>query len=102
MTGIIRGTTPSITYAFTEITVSNIAEAYLTIGYAGETLIEKDLSDAYTGDNALVWMLTQIETLALPICNVTVQVNWKLNSGVRGASFEQLIPVLDNLKDEVI
>lgn len=102
MTGIIRGTTPSITYAFTEITVANIAEAYLTIGYAGETLIEKDLSDAYTGDNTLVWMLTQIETLALPICNVTVQVNWKLNSGERGASFEQLIPVLDNLKDEVI
>ena len=102
MTGIIRGTTPSITYAFDTIAVADIAEAYITIDYAGETIIEKDMSDSYTGDNALVWMFTQAETLAFPIGNATVQVNWKLNSGERGASFEQVIPVLDNLKDEVI
>ncbi len=84
---IISGTTPTISFTFSEVNVSDIAVAILTVKVSGETLIEKDLSDAGIGDNIITWELTQEETLKLKpgtICKVCC--DWKLNDGTRGRS----------------
>lgn len=46
MTKIIIGTTPTITYKFNVVSVSDIVSAILTIKERGTTIIEKSLADA--------------------------------------------------------
>lgn len=96
---IIRGTTPTLVYKFKEVDVSTITEAYLNIAGAGA--LEKDLDDATVGEDTIAWTLTQAETLAMT-GGVVSQINWKTSDGTRGASEQEYIETLANMKNEVI
>lgn len=81
---IVRGTTPTIRYTFSTIDVNNIIVAKLILEQ-GNTVIEKDLSDATVGETYVEWTLSQEETLMLnekPNC--LVRLDWKLQDGTRG------------------
>lgn len=102
MTKIIIGTTPTITYKFKVVDVSEITVAILTIKERGTTLIEKDLSDATAGEDTLSWTLTQEETLSIGAKSASMMLNWKLADGTRGASDVVLVTGGDNHIREVI
>lgn len=59
MTKIIIGTTPTITYTFHTVSVSDLTKAILTIKCNGQVILEKTLADAVVGENSLSWTLTQ-------------------------------------------
>lgn len=101
MANVIRATTPTFKYVFKCVDVSDISEAYLTIEQ-GSLEIEKDLTQANVGDDYIAWTLTQSETLELQPGNAAVMLNWKTETGLRGASKKTLLMIDQNLKDEVI
>lgn len=101
MAKIIRGTTPTLKYTFSTISVADITAAYLTIKQAGEVIIEKNISTATIGDFDISWTLTQAETLML-VDNITVMCNWLLSDGTRGATARTKIAIEVNDKEEVI
>lgn len=81
---IVRGTTPTIRYTFSSVSVSNITVAKLLIEQ-GDIKIEKGLSDATTGQGYLEWTLSQTDTLSLQdkkACRI--RLDWKLQDGTRG------------------
>ena len=102
MANIIRATTPTIMYTFSQVSVSDLTEAFFTIQMNGETVIEKDLSQASAGQGTLSWTLTQEETLGLNKERVKMQCNWLTAAGLRGASDEIVVYMAPNLKNEVI
>jgi len=102
MTKIIIGTTPTITYKFKVVDVSEITVAILTIKERGTTLIEKNLADATVGEDTLSWTLTQEETLSIGAKSASMMLNWKLADGTRGASDVVLVTGGDNHIREVI
>lgn len=78
---IARGTTPTIKYTFTEVNVTDITIAYLTV-HQGSISIEHDLEDATVGDGYLEWTLSQEETLALSTKNFArIQCRYKTSDG---------------------
>lgn len=84
---LISGTTPTITFTFDEIDVSEITVAYLVIKSRGKTVIEKDLTEAAVEDKAISWTLAQADTLLLkPSATCTVCCDWKTTDGTRGRS----------------
>lgn len=102
MTKIIIGTTPTITYKFNVVSVSDIVSAILTIKERGTTIIEKSLADASIGEDTLSWTLTQQETLDMGAKSASIMLNWKLRDGTRGASKEEVIMGVDNHVREVM
>lgn len=102
MTRIIIGTTPTITYKFNVVDVSEITVAILTIKERGVIIIQLDLSDATVGEDSLSWTLTQEETLQLGSKTATMMLNWKTEDGTRGASEEVFIQGAPNHIREVI
>ena len=102
MTKIIIGTTPTITYKFKIVNVSEITVAILTIKERGVNIIELNLSDATIGEDSLSWTLTQEETLQLAGKTATMMLNWKTEDGTRGASEEVFIQGAPNHIREVI
>ena len=101
MASIIRGTTPTIKYSFSQVAVSDIVSAYLTIKDGKEGL-ERDITTATVGENDISWTLTQAETLALDAGPVIIMLNWKLADGTRGASSKTAATVVKNHKEVVI
>ena len=102
MTKIIIGTTPTITYKFKVVDVSEITVAILTIKERGVNIIELNLSDATVGEDSLSWTLTQEETLLIGTRTATMMLNWKPEDGTRGASEEVFITGANNHIREVI
>jgi hypothetical protein len=102
MTKIIIGTTPTITYKFKIVDVSEITVAILTIKERGVNIIELNLSDATVGEDSLSWTLTQEETLLIGARTATMMLNWKTEDGTRGASEEVFITGAPNHIREVI
>ena len=102
MTKIIIGTTPTITYKFKVVDVSEITVAILTIKERGVNIIELNLSDATIGEDSLSWTLTQEETLQLGAKTATMMLNWKTEDGTRGASEQVFVTGGDNHIREVI
>ena len=102
MTQIIIGTTPTITYTFHTVSVSDLTKAILTIKSMGQVILEKTLADAVVGEDSLSWTLTQQETLNIGIRSGKMMLNWLTNSGTRGASEETAIMGVTNHKREVI
>ena len=102
MTKIIIGTTPTITYKFKVVDVSEITVAILTIKERGTTLIEKDLSDATVGEDTLSWTLTQEETLSIGAKPASIMLNWLTADGTRGASKEEVVYGVNNHIREVL
>lgn len=99
---IIRGTTPTITYTFKNIDVNDIMIAYLTIKQGTEILVEKTLDEAIVSESTLSWDLTQEDTLRLNVGSAEPMLNWKLDSGLRGASRKASLGIINNHKNEVI
>ena len=87
MSMLISGTTPTITFTFNEVDVSDISVAYLVIKVYGQTIIEKDITEAQADESTLSWTLTQAETLLLkPGATCRIGCDWKTSEGVRGRS----------------
>ena len=96
---IIRGTTPPIRFTFTEVDPQAMTQAFLTIRQ-NNVLIEKGLSQAIVTGDALVWELTQAETLSLAENrNARVQCRYRFADGAAGASRVYEEPVYGVLKD---
>ena len=102
MTKIIIGTTPTITYKFKVVDVTDITVAIITIKERGVNIVELNLSDATIGEDSLSWTLTQEETLQLAGKTATMMLNWKTEDGTRGASEEVFIQGAPNHIREVI
>lgn len=102
MANIIIGTTPTIKYTFSSVSVSDISTAILTIKKSGSIVIEKTLEDAEVGENTLSWTLSQSETITIGTGNSKIMLNWLLNDGTRGASEESSIYGKSNHISEVI
>lgn len=84
---IIRGTTPTLIFTFSEIEPSDISVCYMLIKQKGQTIIEKTLSDGVVSSEGLSFTLTQTDTLSL--CtneSAKVMLDWKTTGGVRGRS----------------
>ena len=101
MANIIRGTTPTITYTFSTVNVSNITVAFMTIKKNGTVAIKKSLSQATVDAKELSWTLSQEETFSVS-GDATVMLNWKLNDGTRGVSAEKPVRFSPNHIEEVI
>ena len=103
---IIKGTTPTITFTFDEIAVTDISVAYLVIKQGGKVNIERDLETATvvtTSPSHISWTLTQEETLGLSKnMNADIYCDWKLLDGTRGRSNIRVESVEDTGKNEVI
>lgn len=97
-----RGTTPTIRYRFKVVQVEDMTEAWMTIKQPCGRVIEKTLAEAEREDNALLWTLTQDETLELKTGNVEIQCRWLLMDGTAGASVVSTLPVARILRDGVI
>lgn len=91
MASIIIGTTPTVTYTFSTVDVSDIVSSRLTVMQSGSIIIDKDLDDATVGENSLSYTLTQAETLALGTNSARMMHNYLLSDGTRGASEETII-----------
>lgn len=103
MAQIIRGTTPTISFQYSDITVSDITKAILSLKQSGQTVIERDLTTATISEDSISWELTQAETLTLNASrNVSIVCDWLLSSGVRGRSNILSADVGEAGKDEVI
>ena len=102
MANIVKGTTPTITYTFCVVKVSELREAILTLKSHTSTLT-KTLSDATVKDNALSWKLSQEETLSLKTNDsVGMMLNFVTQDGTRGASDPVKITIKGNYVEEVI
>ena len=101
---IIRGTTPTLRFAFTDINADHIVTAYLVIKYDQTTLIEKPISDVVNRtETTMDWKLSQSETLLLPDRKtVDICCDWKLQDGTRGRSTVCSVIVESSGKNEVI
>lgn len=99
---LVRGTTPILIYTFSEVNVSDISVAYLTIKQNNVAIITKDLTEATVGENTISWQLTQEETLTLNCWTANVFCDWRLVSGVRGAGNSFSMEVVSSGKNEVI
>ena len=87
MSSLIRGTTPSLKFTYSDIDMLSINVAYMTIRQLGSNIIEKDLTEATVGSNYLLWKLTQEETLLIKEnAKIEVQCRLKLNDGTAIAS----------------
>lgn len=100
---IIRGTTPTIKFTFSQIETANIIVAYLVIKQGDRTVIERDLQTATIDSDNLSWTLTQAETFKLSRnLKANVFCDWKLQDGTRGRSNVRTDSVEDSGKQEVI
>lgn len=99
---IIRGTTPILIFTFDTIDVSDIDVAYLTIIQNGAVTLTKELSEGILGENTISWQLSQEDTLKLNCWSAIVHCDWRLNSGIRGASNPFTMGVANSGKTEVI
>lgn len=84
---IIRGTTPTLIFKFSEIAPSDISACYLLIKQCGHTVVQKELTDSEITSRGLEFTLTQADTLALSGREkAQVVLDWKTTGGVRGRS----------------
>ena len=103
MAEIIKGTTPTITYTFASVLVTDIDVAILTIKRDGAIKIEKQL-DTATVDavkKTISWTLSQAETLSVA-GTAEIMLNWLTEDGTRGATKTTQVRFLPNHKEEVI
>ncbi len=99
---IIRYTTPTIKFTFSDISVNNITTAYLIVKQNGRTVIERDLSSASVEEGVISWSLAQVETGKLSKTNATIYCDWKLRDGTRGRSNVATEAIEESGKSEVI
>lgn len=99
---IIRFTTPTLKFTFSEINVADIATAYLVIKQNDRTVLERGLDSATADESSLSWTLTQEETGKLCKTDTSIVCDWKLLDGTRGRSKVKTEKVVNSGKNEVI
>lgn len=100
---IIKGTTPTIQFTFSQINVENIISAFLIIKQANRTIVEKPISEAEIGENWIQWTLSQDESLKLKDDKrADICCDWKLADGTRGRSKMAHESVEETGKNEII
>lgn len=103
MAQIIRGTTPTLEFKFSDVTVGNITKAILTAKQDSTIMIEKDLEAATIGEKSISWTLAQEDTLKLKSGRAAeIVCDWKTDSGVRGRSNQLKVDIGEPGKNEVI
>ena len=102
MTDIVIGTTPTITFNFSEVNVDDIKVAILTIKRQGRIILEKNLQDATVIDKGIQWVLSQQDTLGIGTGYVEILLNWVKEDGMRGVSKKQEVNFKTNHINEVI
>lgn len=103
MAQIIRGTTPTLEFTFSDITVGNIITAILTAKQDSTIIIEKDLTAATIGEKSISWTLAQEDTLKLKSSrSADIVCDWKTDGGVRGRSNQLKVDIGEPGKNEVI
>ena len=82
MAEIIKGTTPTLTYAFASVDVADIEVAIMTIKRGDAIKVEKDLTSATVDTEAktISWTLSQSETLSVA-GTAEVMLNWLTEDG---------------------
>lgn len=98
MAEIIKGTTPTIKFTFSNIEVADLAKAIMTVKKNGEIKIEHDLAAATVDENTISWTLSQAETLAVA-GNAEIMLNWLTDEGTRGASNATQVTFTPNHKE---
>ena len=102
---IARGTTPSLTFTFHTVNVSDIEVAYLTVEQLDENIIEKTKADAMVDPEkrTITWTLTQEETLSLNSRKETnLQLRYRLVDNSAFVSQIYPVEVREILKEGVI
>lgn len=99
---IIRYTTPTLKFTFSEIDVADISTAFLVIKQNDRTVLERGMDSATAAESSLSWTLTQEETGSLCKSEVSIVCDWKLNDGTRGRSKVKTEKVVNSGKNEVI
>ena len=103
MAQIIRGTTPTIEFTFSTVSVSDIVVADLTIKQGETAVIEKDITAATVGASSISWLLSQEDTLTFKsVQPLTIGCDWKTDEGLRGRSNILTASVGEPGKNEVI
>ena len=102
MQEIVSGTTPTITYTFSQVRPSDIESAVLTAKRRGVIVLAKDLEAATVTEESISWTLTQAETLALGIGSVEIMLNWLDANGKRGVGKTVTVSVTPNHIREVM
>ena len=83
-----RGTTPTITFNL-DLDVSNIVKLIVTFAQNGKIVFERNENQCAinTEENSISLTLTEEETLSLkPNSDLSVQIRFALNNGVKGVS----------------
>lgn len=103
MADVIKGTTPTITFTFSNVKVADVDKAVLTIKSGGEIIIEHDIASATVDaeKNAILWTMTQQESLSLSGC-AEIMLNWVTEDGTRGASAPTHVHFTPNHKEVII
>lgn len=101
---IIRGTTPTLKFTFSKVSVNTITDGYLVIRQGRVNVIEVPLSESTeTGEDFISFTLTQAQTLALSSgAKASVFFDWVTSAGVRGRSVKVESCVGEAGKNEVI
>ena len=99
---IIRYTTPTLKFTFSEIDVADITAAFLVIKQNDRTVLERGMDSATIAESSLSWTLAQEETGRLCKGDVTILCDWKLQDGTRGRSKVKTEKVINSGKNEVI
>lgn len=106
---IIRGTTPTLMYTFSDINAGDIVYAYLLMKQPTGAKVEKYLEDAtvqadtQTEKGYLAFNLSQAETLSFTSGKeLLVSLDWKISDGTRGRSNVERFQVTNSGKDEVV
>lgn len=107
MFSIIRGTTPTIKWAFSTIDVEDIETAFIVIRRMSnnQVVLERDMTDAIIDlrENSIAWVLEQSDTLPLKDAyKYAIHCDWKLSDGTRGAGDTIVAEMKPPGKDVVI
>ena len=102
MKKIVVGTTPKIRWKFSNVDVSDIVTATMTIKRYGTNVVEKDIESATINGNEIIYSLSQDETLGIGVGICEIMLNWVTNNGVRGTSDIARIEFTKNHINEVL
>lgn len=97
-----RGTTPTVTFSFSDTDPTLAVEIIATLARQGRTLMEKTGSDLTVTETSVSFKLTQEESLSMQQGKVAVQLNMLFPDGNRGATKIKYIDWEKNLHEEVM
>ena len=102
MKKIVVGTTPKIRWKFSNVNVSDIVIATMTVKKYDVVIITKTIDSATISDNEIIYTLSQSETLKIGIGTHEIMLNWVTTDGVRGTGNLLKIEGVRNHINEVL